>query len=578
MHFSIVVVDHPTDGYVQFFDDSILPIFFGLRRLGYQAEILRHRINPHSRNIIVGSVHDPGLGGLNPPQDSIVLNVEQLLAENNPHIGPAYWEHLKQFVIWDFSQRNVRRLAEQGIKADHLALGYIPEMTRLADYSSPGYDLLFYGLANARRLPILERLRKDGLKVNQSFARIFGRERDAAIRDSRLYLNIHQFFPVALEVVRLGYLWANKMPIVSELRPDTEMYPGLEEACLYCDYEELAEKTKELLADEKKLRAQGQAGFEAFSALSLEKSLEKLVGRRVIYGPGHRFYDPLPKRLNAGSGRDFRNDSLNIDQNPICNPDLVWDVSLPLEPGAKYQTERFGEIGLEAGRFEVITAFDLLEHVGDLPQTMRNFLELLEVGGRLIASVPYDLSLGAWQDPTHVRGLNENSWLYFTEWAWYLGWTEECFEMDELSYVLSKMGTKAAGRGAGPEKLIRTPRMVDSMYVVLRKRRITEKEKQFQRRMFRSLYDRTQVTWNAVQVDHRDISDFEREKREVFSGNGTYRQARLRAALANAHYYLYKFLSIFGLGHKRREQLKVRRNHLRRLVLPDHLYIKVKRS
>jgi hypothetical protein len=83
-------------------------------------------------------------------------------------------------------------------------------------------------------------------------------------------------------------------------------------------------------------------------------------------------------------------------------------------------------------------------------------------------SVPYDLSLGAWQDPTHVRAFNENSWVYYCSWAWYLGWTGSRFNMERLEYKLSP-GTDLE---LPQEQLLRTPRAVESMYVVLKKVKI----------------------------------------------------------------------------------------------------------
>ena len=54
-------------------------------------------------------------------------------------------------------------------------------------------------------------------------------------------------------------------------------------------------------------------------------------------------------------------------------------------------------------------------------------LALLKDGGRFEIEVPYERALTAWQDPTHVRAMNEKSWLYYTDWFWYLGWFEHRF-------------------------------------------------------------------------------------------------------------------------------------------------------
>lgn len=563
MHFSLVLVNHPQDGLIKAFDDVVLPVCFGLRRLGYEVEILRHRVRPGSHHIVFGSANDPALTGLDMPANSIMVNLEQLSAENSPWNRPAYLEHLKGFTVWDYSRRNIEYLAGQGIQAAQLTLGYVPEMTRLRADLPADRDVLFYGHASPRRQAVLDELKASGVSVSQPPIGTFGRERDVAIADSRLYLNIHHYQPASLEVVRLGYLWANHKPVVSELRADTEIYPGLEEACLYCYYEELAEKTRELLSDEPKLKAQARAGFEAFSALNLEKSLEDLVGRRLAHGLGVKVREPRPKHLNVGSGRDFRNDALNIDISAHCSPDLILDISRPLETGVRFQTDRFGEVELAPGSFELITAFEVLEHVADMPQTMRNFLDLLEDGGRLTAKTPYDLSRGAWQDPTHVRALNENSWLYYTDWAWYLGWGDYRFELEDLSFTLSSLGAELVAKGVDHSRLTETARAIDSMTVVLRKRQVTEEENLFQRRMFRNIYVGTQITWETV---HEDLDASENERRAVFRTPGYLRKARLELFGYTVVYYFYKTLAAVGCCRDKKSIWKKRRNQKRRLI------------
>jgi hypothetical protein len=80
--------------------------------------------------------------------------------------------------------------------------------------------------------------------------------------------------------------------------------------------------------------------------------------------------------------------------------------------------------------------------------------------------VPYDLSHGAWQDPTHVRAFNEKSWVYYCGWAYYLGWKDTKFEMVHLEYRLSEYG---ASLKLPQEEILRLPRAVDSMYLILKK-------------------------------------------------------------------------------------------------------------
>ena len=167
--------------------------------------------------------------------------------------------------------------------------------------------------------------------------------------------------------------------------------------------------------------------------------------------------------LNLGSGKDWREDCINADIQPRVKPDWVLDIG-DVTWGEVLKTRK-GLLKVERGMFDVILANDILEHVPDLVTAMTNCKELLKVGGQMRIHVPYDLSYGAWQDPTHVRAFNEKSWLYYTDWYWYLGWKDR-FELTLLEMRLSSVGEALE---LPQDEIIRTPRAVDSMYVVLTK-------------------------------------------------------------------------------------------------------------
>jgi hypothetical protein len=61
--------------------------------------------------------------------------------------------------------------------------------------------------------------------------------------------------------------------------------------------------------------------------------------------------------------------------------------------------------------------------------------------------VPYEGAPTAWQDPTHVRAMNENSWLYYTDWFWYLGWFEHRFAVATSTFL--DIDLKPCGREQG---------------------------------------------------------------------------------------------------------------------------------
>lgn len=132
-------------------------------------------------------------------------------------------------------------------------------------------------------------------------------------------------------------------------------------------------------------------------------------------------------------------------------------------------TRRFGDFLLEQGAFDLIVAYDVLEHLPDLVAAMTSCLSLLKEGGEMHIQVPYDLSFGAWQDPTHVRAFNERSWLYYTDWHWYLGWKTERFHLEKQQFVLSPVGKALKEQKMAVDDIMRTPKAIDSIVVVLKK-------------------------------------------------------------------------------------------------------------
>ena len=186
----------------------------------------------------------------------------------------------------------------------------------------------------------------------------------------------------------------------------------------------------------------------------------------------------LPRKLNLGSGKDWKEDYLNVDINPLWDPDVCVDMSLT-DLAEPFTTTRFGFcIPLAPGHFDEIRAHDVLEHVPNLVQLMTNCIRLLRDGGEMRIIVPYDLSYGAWQDPTHVRAFNERSWPYYTDWFWYLGWRDWRFDLTEIGYEPSDRLDLLADDGSyRVEDLLRTPRAIDSMHVTLTKRATTDAEK-----------------------------------------------------------------------------------------------------
>ncbi len=447
---------------------------YALLRLGHRSTIVENRFPADTASIVLGA-HLLGERALEVlPASAIVYNLEQI-GPDTARDNPGYLELLRQRRVWDYSERNLEAYAALGAKMDAalLPVGYVPELARIQPAPEQDIDVLFYGSLNDRRRKVLEEITGAGLNTQAAFG-IYGQARDELIARAKLVLNLH-FYPARLfEIVRVSYLLANRKAVVSESSELAASETDLADALRFAPPEDLPDLCVELAYDAEQRRALEQQGYATFSARRLEDSLAKLVGTAVYPAAGPQVRYPL--KLNIGSGRDWREDCLNLDISAQWRPDAVLDIGQPCALPLELETARFGHLALHENMFDEITASHVLEHIHDLPTAMTNFLRLLKPGGALRVHVPYDLSYGAWQDPTHVRAFNERSWAYYTNWFWYFGWTEHRFDLTDLQYALSPIGLQAQERGIPVEEILRLPRAVDEMKAVLRKVFLTEEE------------------------------------------------------------------------------------------------------
>lgn len=469
MRYNLVCVFHPGDERQDNgLFDVINAVWFGLKKLGHAVSISRNEPVSGARNIFFGAHADRTLRERIQPDD-IVFNLEQHCATSR-WFGAEYLDLLRTAETWDYSRKNIESLdSKHGIRPQFCRLGYAPELARLRRDFPKDIDILFYGAMNERRKAVLDTLTASKLHVVCA-SNAFGKERDGLIARSKVVVNIHYYESAILETARLSYLWTNHKAVVSELPDVGDLYPGLENACVYSDYESLANTALRYACVEKKRLELEEIGHAAWAEHPIEMSLEPLVGKAKHFPE----FSQCPRKLNVGSGKDFRPDCLNLDINADWGPDAVMDISVPIPDGLELASERFGKLELRHGAFDKVIMHDVLEHVPDVIAAMTNVADLLADGGEVDIIVPYDLSCEAWQDPTHLRAFNEKSWKYYTEWSWYVGWREYTF--DPIRLDMTTGPSVPAELKQSPE-ILTMPRAVTSMHVVLRKRQTSDAEK-----------------------------------------------------------------------------------------------------
>ena len=447
---------------------------YGLRSIGHTAEIRENAFDPDATNLILGAHLLAADQAQRIPCGSIIYNLEQL---GGARLLPSYFQLARQHQIWDYDSRNIEKwkCLHCTYPPTHVPIGYVPELSRIRPRDVQDVDVLFYGSLNDRRNRILNTLRDMGVKVHTVFG-VYGHERDDLIARSKIVLNIHFYEAKVFEIVRVSYLLANSKAVVTECSPETVMEPGLVDCVYAAPYESLVAACIALLRNDEERRNLQTRAFQWFSQRKESDILSNALEQSASLIPSPQVAG-LPRKLNLGSGKDWREDFFNVDIDSYWEPDAVLDFNVPPPIGQPLETLRFGTVTLENNYFDEIIANDALEHIRNLTTAMTSCLNLLRVGGVFRIAVPYDLSWGAWQDPTHVRAFNERSWLYYTDWFWYMGWTEARFDIASFDLGLSPIGEALKRQNMKGEDLVRYPRAVDQMKVALRKRLLTEVEK-----------------------------------------------------------------------------------------------------
>jgi len=110
------------------------------------------------------------------------------------------------------------------------------------------------------------------------------------------------------------------------------------------------------------------------------------------------------KRLDFGCGLRKKQGTIGIDFNPDTQADVVHDLTKFPYP-------------FEDDFFEKIYCRHILEHLPDLVKVMEELHRIAKPGCKIFIEAPYWSSYRAFNDPTHVRFLTENTFDYFTSWS-----------------------------------------------------------------------------------------------------------------------------------------------------------------
>ena len=414
---------------------------YQLRRLGAEVSLAKNRLREDAVNLVFGA-HLGFPSELLERHVCVFVNLEQM-GDGGATLQPQYLELLRNNMVVDYARANALVYARDPEAVPVIHFGHAPYLQaaalQAAALQERTIDLLFFGSINVRRKAFIERVMATGANVQVVDKPLYGPERDALVCNARAVLNCHFYESARFEQARAFHSMSLGTPVISERTPQTQA-PGLySDTVFWLDEDMPVERffgayfgSPQYFADAAdKLQRFAQADPQPAYA----RVLDAIKSHWNIQRASHTPTPLVPRRINLGSGKDYMLGWLNLDILERAQPDLVLDLAQPLTLPLVTTSLLGTPLCLTEGEVEMVYANNVLEHVPDLPALMANILRLLKPGGQLLVEVPYEHAPTAWQDPTHVRALNERSWAYYTDWFWYLGWMDYRFEIGAFTWL-----------------------------------------------------------------------------------------------------------------------------------------------
>jgi len=250
--------------------DVVRLLQFSLESLGHKATVTINGGPGGAVNILVGYERLPAQATLGKIK-YIPYQLEQLGTG-----GHALSDDMRQvlsgaYAVWDYSQSNIEFLKAQGIvKTALLPLGFHEKLDTIRS-ENESIDVLCYGLMNARRLAVLDKLATYCVVKKLEF--VYGEPRDAWIARSKIVLNIHHYLAKLGEQVRVSYLLNNGRCVVSEESAEDP----LAKFCEVASYECLVETCIQLVQDRERRRKIADNGKKGFSQRSMIENLRRVL-------------------------------------------------------------------------------------------------------------------------------------------------------------------------------------------------------------------------------------------------------------------------------------------------------------
>jgi len=134
------------------------------------------------------------------------------------------------------------------------------------------------------------------------------------------------------------------------------------------------------------------------------------------------------KKLNFGCGRDIKSGHVNVDITQFKGVDRVFDFDIFPYP-------------FKNNTFKFIYADNVLEHLGDLTQVMKELHRISKSGGEIRIIVPYYNCFGAYNDITHRHYFSHLAFApFYTDKTRGNYFIKEEFILKKIIFVPTRLG------------------------------------------------------------------------------------------------------------------------------------------
>lgn len=253
--------------------EPALAINQGLIDLGYSTSLDHSNYNIANNNIMFNGHRLSNNFIIK--NNTIAYNLEQLY-ERCIYLTPRYLEVLSNCKVYDYNISNINFLKDFGIEAKHLPIGYHP-ILETVKHQEKTIDICFVGSLSDRRVKILQKLQDKGYTV-AICNNLWGFQRDNIFAKSKIVLNLHYYSDIHLfEVVRVSYLLANKIFVVSETGQDSSE-KEFQEGVAFADYDQIIDTCEYYLNHQDEANTIASRGYEIFKKMDIRDYLRTLFG------------------------------------------------------------------------------------------------------------------------------------------------------------------------------------------------------------------------------------------------------------------------------------------------------------